>query len=217
MTNITLYYTPLTCARVTFTALEETGHPYDIELVNWLDEENWKNYLAINPHGKVPALRIDDNILTENAAILLHLNEYFPKANLLPTVSEKFGKNDIIQDIIWCSSTIHPITRMIRMPMRFNRSGDTDGITSLGKEYYKPILKQLSDRFSNSKYWYGDKWSIIDMYLFWNYTTAQSGGLDLNPYPSILRHSEAVQERPSVKKVIEQELLDLAKIHKGQP
>ena len=37
--------------------------------------------MKINPHGKVPALAIDDTILTENVAILTYLARRFPKAH----------------------------------------------------------------------------------------------------------------------------------------
>ena len=86
---------------------------------------------------------------------------------------------------------------------------DTSGIHSLGVEYYQPVLKELEARFQNQPFWFGEDWSIIDMYLNWNYTTAHGGGLDLSAFPAIQRHAADVQKRPSVQTVTEKEQSDL--------
>jgi glutathione S-transferase len=63
--------------------LEELGEPYDIHLLSLQKEENRKpDYLAINPMGKVPALRHGDTVITELAAICTYLADEFPAAKL---------------------------------------------------------------------------------------------------------------------------------------
>jgi glutathione S-transferase len=63
--------------------LEEVGEPYDIHLVSFKKGENLKpDYLAINPMGKVPALRHGDAVITEAAAICAYLADEFPNAKL---------------------------------------------------------------------------------------------------------------------------------------
>ena len=42
------------------------------------------DYLAVNPMGKVPALKAGDTVITEAAAILTFLAEQFPERNLIP-------------------------------------------------------------------------------------------------------------------------------------
>lgn len=63
--------------------LEELGEPYDIELLS-IEAEDHKRpeYLAVNPMGRVPALRHGDRIVTETAAICAYLAESFPAARL---------------------------------------------------------------------------------------------------------------------------------------
>lgn len=209
MTELTLYYMPLTCARVTMVALEETGAAYDAKLVNFFDVPNWAEYLKINSRGKVPALQVGEKMLTENGSILAHLHQQFPDARLLPEYGQALGDNEPLQDLIWCSATLHPMTRMIRNPARFSKAEDTSGIHALGIEYYQPVLQELETRFKDHTFWFGEDWSIIDMYLNWNYTTAQGGGLDLSPFPAIQRHSTDIQARPSVQKVTAKEQADL--------
>ena len=63
--------------------LEEVGQPYDIKLLRLSAGDNLKpDYLAINPMGKVPALRHRDTVITELAAICTYLADEFPEKKL---------------------------------------------------------------------------------------------------------------------------------------
>ncbi|MGO9432300.1 glutathione S-transferase family protein [Rhodoblastus sp.] len=197
MTQIALFHFPGACSSVTRNALEEIGLKYDVLVVNIVaGEQKAQEYLSINPKGKVPALRIDDLVLSENAAILHHLNALFPQAGLLPREEAKLGTNRILQDLVWCSATLHPMTRQVRNPMRFT-TGETNSVRTRGIELWQPVLKSLQEHFETSSWWYGENWSIIDVYLHWNYTTAAGGGLDLSGYPALARHADRVQSRPA--------------------
>jgi len=83
MATLTLYHAALSRSSVTLWMLEELGHPYDLKLINLQAGENLKpDYLAINPMGKVPALKHGDTIITELAAICTYLADEFPDAKL---------------------------------------------------------------------------------------------------------------------------------------
>ena len=61
-------------------ALAEIGVPYELVLVE--RDENGRSseeYLALNPWGKIPTLEDGDLVLTESAAICLHLADRFPE------------------------------------------------------------------------------------------------------------------------------------------
>jgi glutathione S-transferase len=63
--------------------LEEIGEPYDIHLLRLSNGDNLKpDYLAINPMGKVPALKHGDTVITEVAAICTYLADAFPDRKL---------------------------------------------------------------------------------------------------------------------------------------
>src|SRR5256885_1794321 len=72
---LTLYYAPGACSMASHIALEETGAPYKTQVVALAQGEQTKpEYLnSVNSRGKVPALKTDDGILTENVAILTYL------------------------------------------------------------------------------------------------------------------------------------------------
>ena len=83
MAQLTLYHAAPSRSSVVLWMLEEIGEPYDIKLMSLNAEENRKpDYLALNPMGKVPALKHGDTVITELAAICTYLADEFPKANL---------------------------------------------------------------------------------------------------------------------------------------
>jgi glutathione S-transferase len=83
MAKLTLYHAVPSRSMVTRWMLEEVGEPYDVHLLNLSKGENRAaDHLAVNPMGKVPALRDGDVVITENAAICTYLADAFPKAGL---------------------------------------------------------------------------------------------------------------------------------------
>ena len=83
MPDITLYHASPSRSSVVLWMLEEVGAPYDIKLLKLSEGDNLKpDYLAINPMGKVPALKHGDTIITEVAAICAYLADEFPDAKL---------------------------------------------------------------------------------------------------------------------------------------
>jgi len=70
MAKLTLYHAVPSRSMVARWMLEEVGEPYDVHMLNLAKGENRAaDHLAVNPMGKVPALRHDDVVITENAAI----------------------------------------------------------------------------------------------------------------------------------------------------
>ena len=83
MANLTLYHASPSRSSIVLWMLEELGQPYDIKLLRLSEGDNMKpDYLAINPMGKVPALKHGDTVITEGAAICTYLADEFPQAKL---------------------------------------------------------------------------------------------------------------------------------------
>ena len=83
MPKLTLYHAAPSRSSIVHWMLEEVGEPFDIHLVSFKKGENLKpEYLAVNPMGKVPALKHADTVITEAAAICTYLADAFPKAKL---------------------------------------------------------------------------------------------------------------------------------------
>jgi glutathione S-transferase len=83
MPDLTLYHAAPSRSSIVLWMLEELGQPYDIKLIKLSAGDNLKpDYLAINPMGKVPALKHGDAVITEAAATCTYLADEFPGAKL---------------------------------------------------------------------------------------------------------------------------------------
>lgn len=83
MPELTLYHAAPSRSSIVHWMLEELVEPYDIELISFKKGENRQPaYLAINPMGKMPALKHGDTVVTEAAAICTYLADEFPGAKL---------------------------------------------------------------------------------------------------------------------------------------
>jgi glutathione S-transferase len=83
MAGLTLYHIAPSRSSVALWMLEEIGEPYDIHLLSMKRGTNRDPaYLAVNPMGKVPALKHGDAVITEVAAVCCYLADAFPKAGL---------------------------------------------------------------------------------------------------------------------------------------
>ncbi|HXX08923.1 MAG TPA: glutathione S-transferase [Pseudolabrys sp.] len=93
MPSLTLYHASPSRSSIVLWMLEEIGEPYEIKLLKLSAGDNMKpDYLAINPMGKVPALKHGDTIITEVAAICTYLADEFPAKKLnIPIGSPKRG------------------------------------------------------------------------------------------------------------------------------
>ena len=84
MAELIFYTHPMSRGRIVRWMLEEVGQPYRTELLDFGTSMKAADYLAINPMGKVPAIRHGDVIVTEGAAICAYLADTFPEAGLAP-------------------------------------------------------------------------------------------------------------------------------------
>jgi glutathione S-transferase len=89
MAKLTLYHAAPSRSSIARWMLEEIGEPYDLHLLSLKKGDNRDpTYLAVNPMGKVPALRHGDVIVSESAAICLYLADAFPQAGLTVPVGD---------------------------------------------------------------------------------------------------------------------------------
>lgn len=87
--TITLYYSPQTRATGARILLEELGRPYELHVLNMkAGEQRQPAYLAINPLGKVPAIRHRGQLVSEQGGVYLYLADLIPEAGLAPGINE---------------------------------------------------------------------------------------------------------------------------------
>ena len=90
MSNELVFYTnPMSRGRIVRWMLEEVGAPYRTEILDYETGLKAASYLAINPMGKIPAIKHGDTVVTEGAAICAYLADAFPEAGLAPPLKER--------------------------------------------------------------------------------------------------------------------------------
>jgi glutathione S-transferase len=197
MTTPKLFHFPGGCSRVTMTALEAAGCAYEDEMINLMAGDHLRPaYRSQNPRGKIPALLVDGELLTENAAILTWIDATYPDAKLLPETNSALEKARQLSDLFWLSSVWHPSVRAMKVPSRWT-VGDEAPVRERGRDLLNPLVDALEARLGGSTWYYGAAWSIIDVYFYWAYTTAEEGTYDFSGRPKINRHRSQVEALPA--------------------
>ena len=197
---------PGTCARVTCIALEETGTEFETRLIRFMKGEHKStDFKAINPKGKVPALVIDGEALTENVAIITYLAGRYPGAHLMPTASDEVEKARLLADLCFCAATLHPIVTRIRMPHFFATEDVAKTVWEKGCASMTEYFELINNRLDGQPWWYGDQWSAMDAYLYWVYWRVEGANFDTDPYPNYQAHAARMEERPSVQRALARE------------
>ena len=205
MSEIILYYGRETCARVTMTALEQIGLTFDAKSLDLAKGEHRSSvYAAINPNQEVPALVMEGRVFTQNAAILHYLGTRYPAAGLLPKPDLAVGANEPLEHLIWCSSTLHILRRQVLNPPRFT-VGDTDDVRAKGLEGWSKVLPRIEQRLSAGPWWYGDTWSIVDVYVNWSLSGLMADWLDLAQRPALLAHQNRLYKHPACIRALARE------------
>ncbi|MFB0610689.1 glutathione S-transferase family protein [Aurantiacibacter poecillastricola] len=196
-----LWFAPQTCARVTLTALEEIGEPFETRLIAFMAGDHRKpEFLSVNPAGKVPALETAEGVIVQNGAILTYLAQVYPAAGLLPQPEDAAGRAYMLAELFRCSSDLHPlVTRFVMSSMMSTDAADAPRIRAKAAEGLAMQLAPLEHRLAEQSWMLGEAWSILDAYLAWIWFRVTAAGFEADRYPSMRRHYSAASERPSAR------------------
>lgn len=206
MSKAQLYMAPGTCARVSSICLEEVGLDFEPVAVRFLKgEHKAPAFKKLNPLGKVPALVINGEVLTENVAIIVYLNEVFASANLLPQASNSLERAHQLADLCFCSATLHPIVTRIRMPQFFANEEAVQSVWEKACHAMVEFFAYIDDRLATRPWWYGDQWSAMDAYLYWIFWRVEGADFDAAKYTHFKDHFNRMEQRPSVQRAWQRE------------
>jgi glutathione S-transferase len=200
-----LYYWPGASSVIPHITLEEIGAPYDRKLVNLATGEHKSDaYLKINPRGKVPALSIDGNVLTENVAILTCLAKRFPDAQLLPQDLSEEAR--CISTMAWFASAVHPTFAHIIRPERF--ATDTAAqlnMKEMARKTFWAHCKEVNDLLSGKQWMMGAQYTVSDPYAFFFYDLGLRIKLPVQELAAYAAFGERMLQRSAVRRVRELE------------
>ena len=182
-------------------ALAEAGAPYTFELVSLeKNEQRQAAFLAINPSGKMPALRISEGeIITESAAILLTLADYFPQARLLPPQASK-ERAQAYRWLAFMAAEVYPIVEIVDYPERFVPGGDGDELKRVARDRIRERLL-IIERMIAGPFLLAGGFSILDIYAAMFSRWSLEADWKLAHLPRLMALADAVSKRPAIAPV----------------
>ncbi len=209
---IKLYYSPGACSLAPHIVLEELGIAYEPVLVSIADGDHKRpDFLRINPKGKVPALNVDGKVLTENVAILTYLGGGYAERGLWP--KETWKQAEALSLMTWLSSTVHIAAAGIFRAERFSKDpAAKDGIVATAKESLLKHYAEIDAMLVGRSFAMGGQYGVCDAYLLVFYRWGNRLGIDMkSQYPTWAKHAQRVFSRSTVKRVFEDEGIELDK------
>ena len=143
------------------------GIPYDlIEGVTWQDEAARKRVEAVNPMRQVPAVVFPSGeIMTESAAILIHLADAHPEARLAPAVGDP-RRAQYLRWMAYVSSSIYALFWIKGDPMRIAASkADAPRVITRVHDRIAACWANMDKQIDPGPYILGDELSVLDLYV----------------------------------------------------
>ncbi|MFP5517918.1 MAG: glutathione S-transferase family protein [Alphaproteobacteria bacterium] len=179
-------------------ALEEMGLSYVLKPVNIRQgEQKTADFLALNPNGKVPVLVDGALVLTESAAILVHLAEM--TGRLLPR--DGTDRARVFEQLFFHASALSPA---------FGNAGFFKRLAAepqpLAEARFTVEANRLLDRLDallgERRFVAGDDFTIADIAHFGWLWRREFPGMTLDGRPNLVRWFDAVAARPAVRRAI---------------
>jgi len=158
--TLTFYTNPMSRGQIVRWMLEEVGQPYETEILDYGSTMKQAPYLAINPMGKVPAIRHGDAVVTECAAICAYLADAFPEAGLAPPPTSK-ARAPYYRWLFFAAGCVEPATS--NKAAGFIPSDQHKRMFGYGS--YEQTLDALEGAVSEVDYLAGGKFSAADVYV----------------------------------------------------
>ena len=205
-----LFHSPGACSLVPHIALEEAGTDFEAVRVTLAQGEHLKpEYLAINPHARVPALATNRGTITENVAILNYIADRFGAAGSVPR-GDEFTAAKCNELLGWFSSTVHISFAQVWRPGRFTRNENLhQSIIDGGRENLIQQFEEI-EGLAGDGWLAGSQFSAADSYALTFFRWGNRIGFDMKNYPKWAALNRRLLDQPSVRRAIEKEGLKTA-------
>ena len=202
-----LFYSPGACSLVTHIALEEAGADYEPVRVTLAEGEHLKpEYLAINPHARVPALATDQGTITENIAILNYIADRFGAAGSVPR-GDAFLAGKCNELLGWFASSVHISFAQIWRAVRFTDDESLHpGIQQGGRQVLENQFAEIEGKCGDG-WLVGGRLSAADSYALTFFRWGRRIGMDMRDYPKWAALNARLLAEPSVRNAVDAEEL----------
>ena len=189
--SITLFHAPNTRSSGTLILLEELGAPYTLHTLNMkAGEQRQPDYLAINPMGKVPAIKHGDALITEQVAIFIYLADLFPQAGLAPAFDDPL-RGPYLRWLAFYGACFEPAA----LDKALKREPAPPSSCPYGD--YDSVINLLITQLREGPYLLGSRFTAAD--VLWGTALKWMLGFKLVPDAAeFTRYVERVNARPAV-------------------
>ena len=194
--DLVFYTNPQSRGGIVHWMLEEIGRPYALEVLDYGAPMKTPGYLAINPMGKVPAIRHGDTIVTEAAAICAYLADAFPEAGLAPAPEHR---GDYYRWLFFTAGCLEPAAS--NHAIGWDPSPDMEARFGYGS--YARVLDTLSAWLQDRTYVAGDRFTAADVVLASQLQWGMMAGM-IEKRPAFEAYTERHVQRPAAKRADEQ-------------
>ena len=158
MSNLVFYTNPMSRGRIARWMLEEVGEPYETVLLDYGTTMKGADYLAINPMGKVPAIRHNGTVVTETAAICAYLADAFPDAGLAPPTD---ARGDYYRWLFYAAGPVEAAVTNKALQVSFPE--EKKALVGYGS--FDEVIATLEYAVSRAPYIAGERFSAADVYV----------------------------------------------------
>lgn len=194
--HVTLFHSPNTRSSGARILLEELGADHELHVLNMkAGEHRAPAYLAINPMGKVPAIKHGDALVTEQPAIFLYLADLYPEAGLAPAIGDPL-RGPYLRWMVFYGTCFEPavVDRAMKRepaPTATSPYGDFD-----------TMLSTLTQQLAQGPYLLGERFSALD--VLWGTALRWTVAFKLVPeLPEIMAYIDRINSRPASIRVRE--------------
>jgi glutathione S-transferase len=204
MAYMKFYMTPGSCSTGIHILLEELELIFEAYVINLISGDQFKpEYLAINPHGSVPALVTEEGkALISWQSIACKLAESYPSARLLPDDEEERARVMKVMD--YAVNTMHGegFARIFTTDKFAMDANDAKDELALGRRILDKGFAKLDESLGDRDYVAGH-FSIADSALF--YVEFWADRIDIPLPPNCRAHYQRMLQRPAVRRVLMEE------------
>ena len=156
-------------------------------------EHQVADYIVLNPQGFVPALQIDDAVLSQSLAIIEYLDERYPEPPLLPAAPIARAQVRSIALAIVCD--IHPLNNLrVLNYLRGELGENEDAVTAWYRHWviegFRAVELQVRRHSTSGRFCFADSISIADVCLVPQVFNARRFHVPVDAYPTLLRADE---------------------------
>lgn len=175
MPELTLFVSPRACSLACHIALEESGLPFKVKLVKIREgQHKTGDYLRVNPWGKIPAMLVDGEVLTEAHAILSLIGDLAPAEKKLLPRDEPLQRAHAHEWMNFLSATVHIAFRPLFRPYYLiGEESLYPKLREVGIPAFQLALLDVERRLSGRSWALGEHYSVVDAYLFVFYMWSQ--------------------------------------------